>query len=71
MHAPSEEKSEESKDSFYGELEQVFDHFPKYHMEILMQKWGERLFSNHFARNLDLLDLLPNILTLSHYQNIY
>jgi len=71
VHAPSEEKSEESKDSFYGELEQVFDHFPKYHMEILMQKWGERLFSNHFARNLDLLDLLPNILTLSHYQNIY
>ena len=56
---------------YYEELEQVFDHFPKYHMEILMQKWGERLFSNHFARNLDLLDLLPNILTLSHYQNIY
>jgi len=27
VHAPSEEKSEESKDSFYEELEQVFDHF--------------------------------------------
>jgi hypothetical protein len=23
-HAPSEEKSDESKDSFYGELEQIF-----------------------------------------------
>ena len=50
MHAPSEEKSEESRDSFYEELEQVFYHFPKYHMEILLgdlvQKWGERLFSN-------------------------
>ena len=50
MHAPSEEKSEESKDSFYEELEQDFDHFPKYHMKILLgdlvQKWGERLFSN-------------------------
>ena len=32
VHAPSEEKSEESKDSFYEELEQVFDHFPEYHM---------------------------------------
>ena len=28
MHAISEEKSDESKDSFYEELEQVFDHFP-------------------------------------------
>jgi hypothetical protein len=32
VHAPSEEKSDELKDSFYVELEQVFDHFPKYHM---------------------------------------
>jgi len=27
LHAPSEEKSDDSKDSFYEELEQVFDHF--------------------------------------------
>ena len=27
VHAPSEEKSEELKDSFYEELEEVFDHF--------------------------------------------
>jgi len=36
VHAPSEEKSDDSKDSFYEELEQVFDHFPKYHMKILL-----------------------------------
>jgi len=36
VHAPSEEKSDESKDSFYEELEQVFDNFPKYHMKILL-----------------------------------
>ena len=36
MHAPSEEKSAESKDSFYEELEQVFDHFPKYHTKMLL-----------------------------------
>jgi exonuclease III len=35
VHAPSEEKSEELKDSFYEELEQVFDHFPKYHTKFL------------------------------------
>ena len=49
VHAPSGEKSDDSKDSFYEELEQDFDHFPKYHMKILlgdMQKWGKRIFSN-------------------------
>jgi len=34
------------KDSFYEELEQVFDHFPRYHMKILLgdfnAKVGER-----------------------------
>ena len=29
VHAPSKEKSDDSKDRFYKELEQVFDHFPK------------------------------------------
>ena len=28
VHAPSEEKCEESKDSFYEEIEQVFLSFP-------------------------------------------
>jgi hypothetical protein len=36
VHVPSEEKSDESKDSFYEELEQVFEHFPKYHKKILL-----------------------------------
>ena len=29
VHAPSEEKRDEAKDSFYEELKQVFYHFPK------------------------------------------
>ena len=29
VHATSGEKSDDSKDSFYEELHQVFDHFPK------------------------------------------
>ena len=43
MHAPSEEKSEESEDSFHEELEQVFDHFPKYHMKILLGDFNEKV----------------------------
>ena len=35
VHAPSEDRSDDSKDSFYEELEQVFDHFPRYHIKIL------------------------------------
>jgi len=49
VHAPSEEKSE-SKESFYEELQQVFDHFPKYQAKILektsMQICGERIVSS-------------------------
>jgi len=36
MHAPSEEKSDDSKDSFYEQQEQVFYHFLKYHTKILL-----------------------------------
>ena len=36
VHAPSEEKSDDSKESFYEELEQIFYHFPKYHMKIIL-----------------------------------
>jgi hypothetical protein len=35
-HAPTEEKGDDSKDSFYAELEGGFYHFPKYHMKILL-----------------------------------
>jgi hypothetical protein len=36
VHAPTEDKDDDIKDSFYEELEQVFDQFPRYHMKILM-----------------------------------
>jgi hypothetical protein len=36
VHAPTEDKTDEVKDSFYEELERVFDKFPKYHMENLL-----------------------------------
>ena len=37
VQAPSEEKSDDSKYSFYEELEQVFFyHFPNYHTKMLL-----------------------------------
>jgi len=36
VHEPSEGKSDKPQDIFYEELEQVFDHFPKYRMKILL-----------------------------------
>ena len=43
MHAPSEEKSDQSKDSFYEELDQVFDHFPKHHKKILLGDFNAKV----------------------------
>jgi hypothetical protein len=43
VHAPTEEKSDDSKDSFYEELEQVCDHFPKYHTKILLEDFNAKL----------------------------
>jgi hypothetical protein len=36
VHAPTEDKDNDIKDSFYEELEQVFDKIPRYHMKILV-----------------------------------
>ena len=41
--APSEEKSEELKDSFNEELEEVFYHLPKYYMKILLGDFNAKL----------------------------
>jgi exonuclease III len=36
VHSPTEDKDDNIKDSFYKELEQVFDQFPRYHMKVLL-----------------------------------
>jgi hypothetical protein len=33
VHAPTEDKTDDVKDSLYEELERVFDKFSKYHMK--------------------------------------
>jgi hypothetical protein len=36
VHAPTEDKSDETKDNFYKESERLLDQFLKYHTEILL-----------------------------------
>jgi hypothetical protein len=43
VHAPTESKGDDIKDSFYKELEQVFDHFPRYHMKILLGDFNAKV----------------------------
>jgi len=45
VHAPSEDKSDDLKDSFYEELEQgfFFYHFPMYHMKILLGDFNAKV----------------------------
>jgi endonuclease/exonuclease/phosphatase family metal-dependent hydrolase len=50
IHAPSEEKCEEVKDSFYEELEEVFDQFPKYYMKILLGDFNAKLGREHIFK---------------------
>jgi exonuclease III len=36
VHAPTEDKTDDVKDSFYGELECIFNKFSKHHMNIVL-----------------------------------
>jgi hypothetical protein len=51
VHAPPEDKCDDTKDNFYEELEGVFDQFLKYHTKILLgefnaKRWGGKIFLN-------------------------
>jgi exonuclease III len=43
VHAPTEEKSDDSKDRFYEELEQIFYNFLKYRIKILLGDFNAKL----------------------------
>jgi hypothetical protein len=36
VHSPTEDKSDDTKDSFYEEMERVLDQFPKHDIKILL-----------------------------------
>jgi hypothetical protein len=43
VHAPTRNKSDDVKDSFYEELEHLFDKFHKYHTKILLGDFGAKV----------------------------
>jgi hypothetical protein len=43
VHAPTEDKSDVFKESFYEELKRVLDKFPKYHMKILLRDFNAKV----------------------------
>jgi hypothetical protein len=43
VHAPTDDKTDDVKDSFYEELERVFDKFPKYHVKILLGDFSAKV----------------------------
>jgi hypothetical protein len=43
VHAPTEDKTDDVKDSLYEELERVFDKFHKYHMKILLGDFSDKV----------------------------
>jgi hypothetical protein len=43
VHAPTEDKTDDAKVSFYEKLELVFDKFPKYHLKILLGDFNAKV----------------------------
>jgi hypothetical protein len=50
VHAPTEDKTDEVKDSFHEELECMFDKFPKYHMKILLGNFNVKVGREHIFK---------------------
>jgi hypothetical protein len=43
VHIPTEDKTDNVKDSCYEDLERVFDKFPKYHVKILLGDFNAKV----------------------------
>jgi exonuclease III len=43
VHAPTEDKDDDIKDSFYEELEKVLNQFSRYHMKLLLGDFNAKV----------------------------
>jgi hypothetical protein len=50
VHASIEDKIDYVKDSFYEELEHIFDKFPKYHLKILLGDFDPKIDREDFFK---------------------
>jgi hypothetical protein len=48
VHTPTEDNTDNVEDSFYEELERVFDKFPKYHTKFLLGDFSQSRQGRHF-----------------------
>jgi hypothetical protein len=73
VHAPTANINYDSKDNFCEEFEQVFDHFPTYHMQILLgcrkAKSGKEDLSNTWENVRMQMDSAPSIYRL--HENLW
>jgi hypothetical protein len=48
VHAPTEVKDNDIKNSFYEEIEQALDQFPRYHMKTLLGDFNAKVGREDF-----------------------
>jgi hypothetical protein len=69
VHAPTEDKDDDIKDSFYEELEEVLGHFPRYHTKIFLGDFNTKVGSDYIFKQIIGNDSLhymkPVIITVS------
>jgi hypothetical protein len=62
---PTEDKSDDVKDSFCEELGRVFDKFPKYHMKIRLGDFSAKVGREHFLnRQLGMKTYIKLVMTM-------
>jgi hypothetical protein len=53
VHAPTEDKDDGIKDSFYEELEEVSDQLPRHHMKMLMGDFSTKVGREHIFKTIN------------------
>jgi hypothetical protein len=61
VHAPTEDKTDDVRDSFYEELKRVFDKFLKFHMKILLGDFNAKVGGEDIFKHKTI------ILPVAHY----
>jgi hypothetical protein len=50
LHASTKDRSDDIKDSFYDELQHVFNQFPMQHMKILLRDFNEKVWTEDILK---------------------
>jgi hypothetical protein len=64
VHAQTEDKTDDVKDSFYVELERVFDKFPKYYKKIRLGDFNVKVGGKTFLNRQLGMKLYTKLVTI-------